>query len=65
MGLFYGFSLKKGLFLLKMGFFRQKCPRPIGGILRYFRPILRLNLGLIKGEEKSTKKLPVFSGSFF
>jgi hypothetical protein len=32
MGLFYGFSLKKGLFLLKMGFFDQKCPRAIGGI---------------------------------
>jgi hypothetical protein len=42
MGFFYEFSLKKGLFLLKMGFFGQKCPQSIGGILRYFRPILRL-----------------------
>jgi hypothetical protein len=39
MGFFYEFSLKKGLFLLKMGFFDQKCPRAIGGILKYFRPV--------------------------
>jgi len=30
MGFFYEFSRKKGLFLLKMGFFWQKCPDQSG-----------------------------------
>jgi hypothetical protein len=50
LGYFYGFLRKKGLFLLKMGNFGQKCPQIIGGILRHFRPVLSL-------ENKNVPKL--------
>jgi hypothetical protein len=52
MGFFYEFSLKKGLFLLKMGFFDQKKAPMIRGFLRYFKA----ELGYKKGP--STNNAP-------